>query len=59
MGNPLLDLQVTGGEKLLEKYELKANDAVLDEGKRAGMFVHCALGRAFQSPDWIVASMKS
>ena len=39
MGNPLLDLQVTGGEKLLEKYELKANDAILAGEKQAGMFV--------------------
>ena len=39
MGNPLLDLQVTGGEKLLEKYELKANDAILAGEKHAGMFV--------------------
>jgi len=39
LGNPLLDLQVTGGEKLLEKYELKANDAILAGEKHAGMFV--------------------
>ena len=39
MGNPLLDLQVTGGEKLLEKYGLKANDAILAGDKQAGMFV--------------------
>ena len=39
LGNPLLDLQVTGGEKLLEKYELKANDAILAEEKHSGMFV--------------------
>ena len=39
IGNPLLDLQVTGGEKLLEKYGLKANDAILAEEKHAGMFV--------------------
>lgn len=29
MGNPLLDMQVSKGEKLLEKYGLKENDAVL------------------------------
>ncbi|QRV96693.1 PfkB family carbohydrate kinase [Ceratobasidium sp. AG-Ba] len=29
MGNPLLDMQVTNGESLLEKYKLKANDAIL------------------------------
>jgi len=38
MGNPLLDLQVTGGEKLLEKYELKANDAILAGEKQAGIY---------------------
>jgi len=38
MGNPLLDLQVTGGEKLLEKYELKANDAILAEDKHAPIY---------------------
>lgn len=37
MGNPLLDMQVTNGEKLLEKYELKANDAILAEDKHAPM----------------------
>jgi len=38
MGNPLLDLQVTGGEKLLEKYGLKANDAILAEEKHAAIY---------------------
>ena len=38
MGNPLLDMQVTNGEKLLEKYELKANDAILAEDKHAPMY---------------------
>jgi adenosine kinase len=33
MGNPLLDLQVTNGEELLKKYDLKANDAILAEEK--------------------------
>ena len=35
MGNPLLDMQVRNGEKLLEKYGLKANDAILAEEKHA------------------------
>lgn len=29
MGNPLLDMQVTNGEELLKKYNLKSNDAIL------------------------------
>ncbi|CAE6439990.1 unnamed protein product [Rhizoctonia solani] len=29
MGNPLLDMQVSKGEAMLEKYKLKANDAIL------------------------------
>ena len=37
MGNPLLDMQVTNGEALLTKYDLKANDAILAEDKHAGM----------------------
>lgn len=37
MGNPMLDMQVRNGEKLLEKYGLKANDAILAEEKHAGM----------------------
>jgi adenosine kinase len=37
MGNPLLDMQVRNGEKLLEKYSLKANDAILAEEKHAPM----------------------
>jgi len=37
LGNPLLDMQVTGGEKLLEKYELKSNDAILAEDKHSPM----------------------
>ena len=35
MGNPLLDMQVTNGEELLKKYDLKANDAILAEEKQA------------------------
>ena len=38
MGNPLLDMQVINGEKLLEKYGLKADDAILAEDKHAGMY---------------------
>ena len=38
MGNPLLDMQVWNGEKLLEKYGLKADDAILAEEKHAGMY---------------------
>ncbi|TBU26624.1 adenosine kinase [Dichomitus squalens] len=33
LGNPLLDMQVTNGEELLKKYELKSNDAILAEEK--------------------------
>lgn len=39
MGNPLLDMQVTNGEELLKKYELKANDAILAEDKHLPMYV--------------------
>jgi len=59
MGNPLVDLQVTGGEKLLEKYGLKANDAIRAKEEQAGMFVRCILDEAFRRPDWIIATMKS
>lgn len=38
LGNPLLDMQVTGGEKLLEKYGLKSNDAILAEEKHSPMW---------------------
>ena len=37
MGNPLLDLQVSNGEALLKKYDLKANDAILADEKHMGM----------------------
>jgi len=37
MGNPLLDMQARNGEKLLEKYSLKENDAILAEEKHAPM----------------------
>jgi adenosine kinase len=36
LGNPLLDMQVNGGN-LLEKCGLKANDAILADEKHAGM----------------------
>lgn len=39
MGNPLLDMQVTNGEELLKKYELKANDAILAEEKHNTLLV--------------------
>lgn len=38
LGNPLLDIQGVGDEKLLEKYGLKADGAVLAEEKHAGLF---------------------
>ncbi|KAF8652882.1 hypothetical protein AX16_004103, partial [Volvariella volvacea WC 439] len=38
MGNPLLDIQVTNGEELLKKYDLKANDAILAEEKHAPIY---------------------
>ena len=38
MGHPLLDIQVRDGEKLLEKYGLKADDAILAKEKHAGMY---------------------
>jgi hypothetical protein len=37
IGNPLLDIQVVNGEALLEKYGLKADDAILAEDKHAPM----------------------
>ena len=37
MGNPLLDIQVTNGEQLLKKYDLKSNDAILAEDKHQPM----------------------
>ncbi|EJD41499.1 adenosine kinase [Auricularia subglabra TFB-10046 SS5] len=38
MGNPLLDMQVTNGEALLEKYKLKANDAILAGPEHAPLY---------------------
>lgn len=37
LGNPLLDIQVRNGEELLEKYGLKANDAIIAEEKHIPM----------------------
>ncbi len=39
LGNPLLDMQVTNGEELLKKYDLKSNDAILVEEKHKPMYV--------------------
>ncbi|KAF2492130.1 adenosine kinase-like protein [Lophium mytilinum] len=36
--NPLLDIQGVGDAKLLEKYGLKANDAILAEEKHMGLY---------------------
>ncbi|TFY51878.1 hypothetical protein EVG20_g10799, partial [Dentipellis fragilis] len=38
IGNPLLDIQVTNGEALLKKYDLKANDAILAEDKHRPLY---------------------
>ncbi|KAI8460258.1 Ribokinase-like protein [Phakopsora pachyrhizi] len=38
MGNPLLDIQVRNGEKLLEKYNLKPNDAILADEKQKEIY---------------------
>lgn len=43
IGNPLLDMQVTNGEELLKKYDLKSNDAILAEEKHTTMCVVSAL----------------
>jgi adenosine kinase len=39
MGNPLLDIQVTNGEQLLNKYGLKSNDAILADEKHLPMWI--------------------
>ncbi|EOO02800.1 putative adenosine kinase protein [Phaeoacremonium minimum UCRPA7] len=36
--NPLLDIQAFGNQELLEKYGLKANDAILAEEKHLGLY---------------------
>ncbi|KAH9987775.1 Ribokinase-like protein [Russula compacta] len=38
MGNPLLDIQLTNGEKLFEKYNLNANDLILAEEKHLPIY---------------------
>ena len=38
VGNPLLDMQVMNAEKLLEKYDLKVDDAILAEEKHLAMY---------------------
>ena len=38
VGNPLLDIHVMNGEKLLEKYDLKVDDAILAEEKHIAMY---------------------
>ncbi|RDX50520.1 adenosine kinase [Polyporus arcularius HHB13444] len=38
LGNPLLDMQVTNGEELLKKYDLKSNDAILVEEKHKPIY---------------------
>jgi len=42
-------MQVSGGEALLEKYSLKANDAILAEGKQLEMCVSSARREALPS----------
>ncbi|GAA5908028.1 hypothetical protein JCM6882_000204 [Rhodosporidiobolus microsporus] len=57
MGNPLLDMQVVDKPELLSKYNLKANDAVLAEGKQSEIYddlqknytVHYVAGGAAQN----------
>ncbi|KAJ6780503.1 hypothetical protein PWT90_02979 [Aphanocladium album] len=36
--NPLLDIQAVGNQELLDKYELKANDAILAEDKHKPLY---------------------
>jgi len=38
VGNPLLDMQVSNGEALLTKYNLKANDAILAGAEHAPLY---------------------
>ncbi|GAA5844676.1 hypothetical protein JCM3766R1_005985 [Sporobolomyces carnicolor] len=57
MGNPLLDMQVVDAPELLEKYNLKPNDAVLAEGNQSEIYddlqknfkVHYVAGGAAQN----------
>jgi adenosine kinase len=39
LGQPLLDMQVTDGENLLRKYDLKPDDGILAQDKHASMYV--------------------
>ena len=38
VGNPLLDIQVVNGGNLLEKYDLKVDDAILAEEQHLAMY---------------------
>lgn len=38
MGNPLLDISATVDKNFLEKYDLKANDAILAEEKHKSLY---------------------
>ncbi|EPQ29039.1 uncharacterized protein PFL1_03329 [Pseudozyma flocculosa PF-1] len=40
IGNPLLDMQIRNGEAVLEKYNLKANDAILAEPQHLSIYQH-------------------
>jgi len=42
IGNPLLDISATVNPSLLNKYELKANDAILADAKHAELFTEMA-----------------
>lgn len=37
-GNPLLDMTITGDENLLNKYDLKSNNAILAEEKHMPLY---------------------
>ena len=40
LGNPLLDMQIRNGEAVLEKYNLKSNDAILAEPQHMSIYQH-------------------
>ncbi|PLW22288.1 hypothetical protein PCASD_16994 [Puccinia coronata f. sp. avenae] len=42
MGNPLLDMQISTDQKMLDKYGLKANDAVLVNDAQKGIYAEVA-----------------
>ncbi|KAH9460393.1 hypothetical protein MJO28_003939 [Puccinia striiformis f. sp. tritici] len=42
MGNPLLDMQISTDQKMLDKYSLKANDAVLVNDSQKGIYAEVA-----------------